>query len=161
MDSLSPYRMTRHLSCPAAALVALSLIGRPIAAAPEDDVVTTFERFVAAQNEHDPRAVEALLLDSPDLLWITRGTPIWGSQAAMERFATLYRGTWQLAPESESLKVMMLGADAAQLFVPIVFTIGPAGETGEPARFLMNQVLVRTEAGWKISSILPIPAPAE
>src|SRR5206468_1317891 len=28
-------------------------------------------------------------------------------------------------------------------------------------RFLMNQVLLKTPAGWKVASILPIPAPAQ
>ncbi len=120
----------------------------------------TFERFVAAQNDHDAEAVEALLLDSPDFLWITRGNPVWGPDAAMERFATLYQGTWQLEPEADSLRVMMLTDDVAQLYVPIMFTIGPSGQTAEPTRFLMNQVLVKTADGWKISGLLPIPAPA-
>ena len=158
---MSSYRMTRHLSCAAAALVALGVVGTPLAAAPEDDVAVTFDRFVAAQNAHDPDAVEALLLDSPDFLWITRGNPVLGTEAAMERCSTLSQGTWQLDPESESPKVTMLGDDVAHLCLPIIFTTGPSGETVEPMRFLMNQVLVRTETGWKISSILPIPALAE
>ena len=58
-----------------------------------------FERFIAAQNAHDAAAVEALLWDSPDFLWITRGTPIWGRTAAMERFRALYAGTWRLEPD--------------------------------------------------------------
>jgi len=55
----------------------------------------------------------------------------------------------------------MLRDDVAQLYVPIVFTIGPAGQPAQPTRFLMNQVLVKTPAGWKVSSILPIPAPSQ
>ena len=79
----------------------------------------------------------------------------------MKRFATLYQGTWHLEPEVASLKVIMIGGGAAQLYVPIVFTIGPSGQSAQPPRFLMNQLLVKTEAGWKISNILPIPAPAQ
>jgi hypothetical protein len=37
--------------------------------------------------------------------------------------------------------------------------ISQAGQTAQPARFHMNQVLVETADGWKVSSILPIPAP--
>ena len=59
----------------------------------------TFDRFVAAQNEHDAEAVEALLLDAPGFRWITRGKPGWGAAAAMERFATLYQGTSHLDPD--------------------------------------------------------------
>ena len=58
-----------------------------------------FERFVAAQNAHDPVAAEALLWNSPDFLWITRGQAIWGRTAAMERFRALYAGTWRLEPD--------------------------------------------------------------
>jgi hypothetical protein len=105
--------------------------------------------------------VESLLLDSSDFLWITRGTPIWGGDAAMERFATLYQGTWHLDTDMAGLRVMVLGDDVAQLYVPILFTIAPAGQSAEPTRFLMNQILVKTADGWKVSSILPIPAPAE
>lgn len=161
MDKSSPRRMVCPLSCAAAALVALSVTNSPLAAAPQDEVHATFERFVAAQNEHDAAAVEALLLDSSDFLWITRGKPIWGADAAMERFAALYQGTWHLDPDADSLKVMMVEDDVAQLYVPIMFTIAPSGQSAEPTRFLMNQILVKTAAGWKISSILPIPAPAD
>lgn len=130
------------------------------AAAPEDDVRKTFEQFVAAQNAHDVRAVGNLLLESPDFLWITRGTPIWGRDAALKRFQALYEGTWHLAPESGALKVSMLGDATAQVFVPIVFSIGPRGQPAQTTRFLMNQVLVKTPSGWKVSSVLPIPAAA-
>lgn len=130
-------------------------------AGPEDEVRATFDRFVVAQNAHDIKAVETLLLGSPDFLWITRGTPIWGPDAAIKRFAALYEGTWRLDPEPSSLKIIMIGEGVAQIFVPIVFTIGPPGQPPQQTKFLMNQVLVKTPSGWRVSSILPIPAPAQ
>jgi ketosteroid isomerase-like protein len=141
-------------------LAALAVAAAPLAAASPDEVRQTFERFVAAQNAHDVKAVEGLLLDSPDFLWITRGTPIWGREAALKRFKALYEGTWQLAPETGALKAVMLGEGTAQLFVPVSFSIGAPGQAPQSTRFLLNQVLVKTPAGWKISAILPIPAPA-
>lgn len=142
------------------ALLLIPLVTNAAFAAPEDDVRATFERFVAAQNAHDVKAVESLLLNSPDFLWITRGAPVWGSDSALKRFTALYEGTWRLDPEASSLKITMLGNSAAQLYVPIMFTIGAAGQPAQPTRFLMNQILVKTAGGWKVSSILPIPAPA-
>jgi ketosteroid isomerase-like protein len=130
-------------------------------AGPEDEVRATFDRFVVAQNAHDIKAVETLLLGSPDFLWITRGTPIWGPDAAIKRFAALYEGTWRLDPEPSSLKITMIGEGVAQIFVPIVFTIGPPGQPPQQMKFLMNQVLVKTPSGWRVSSILPMPAPAQ
>jgi hypothetical protein len=49
----------------------------------------------------------------------------------------------------------------AQLYVPITFMIAPASQPAQPTRFLMNQILVKTPEGWKVSSILPIPVPMQ
>ena len=141
-------------------LMTLTLTIKPAIAAPEDEVRATFDRFVVAQNAHDIKAVESLLLGSPNFLWITRGTPVWGHDAALKRFGALYDGTWRLDPESSALKITMIGEGVAQIYVPILFTIGAAGQPPQQTRFLMNQVLVKTSDGWRVSSVLPIPAPA-
>jgi hypothetical protein len=130
-------------------------------AAPEDEVRATFDRFVAAQNAHDIKTAESLLLGSRDFLWVTRGTAVWGQEVAIKRFAALYEGTWRLEPDLPNLKIIFLGTGVAQLYVPIMFMIGAAGQTPQQTRFLMNQILVATPDGRKVSSILPIPAPAQ
>jgi ketosteroid isomerase-like protein len=148
----------RSIAC--ATLLLGSLLIKPAVAAPEDEVRSIFDRFVTAQNAHDIKAVESLLLASPDFLWITRGAPVWGQDAALKRFAALYEGTWRLDPELTSLKAIMIGEGVAQVYVPIMFTIGATGQPPQQAKFLMNLVLVKAQAGWKVSSILPIPVPA-
>lgn len=151
--------MCRYLSF--VTLVVVALVSRLALAAPEDEVRAQFERFVVAQNAHDIKAVGELLLDSPNFLWITRGTPIWGREAALKRFEALYQGTWMLDPRKEELKVIMLRDDVAQLYVPIMFTIGAQNQPAQPSRFLMNQLIVKTPSGWKTATILPIPAPQQ
>ncbi len=151
--------MCRYLSL--LTLVVVALVSRPALAASEDEVRAQFERFVAAQNAHDIKAVGELLLDSPNFLWITRGTPIWGREAALKQFEALYQGTWMLDPRKEELKVIMLRDDVAQLYVPIMFTIGAQKQPAQPTRFLMNQLIVKTPSGWKTATILPIPAPQQ
>ena len=101
-----------------------------------------------------------MLYDSPNLLWISRGTVVWGKEAALKRFEMFYQGTWKLEPEFGALKVMQLGPKTAQVFVPIVFTIGAPGQSAQVTKSLMNQILVKTADGWRVSSILPIPVPA-
>jgi len=59
------------------------------------------------------------------------------------------------------LRITLLGENVAQIYVPIVFTIGPPGQDAPKSRFLMNQVLLKTSGGWRVSSILPIPAPTK
>jgi uncharacterized protein (TIGR02246 family) len=145
--------------------VALSCVMLSIAgiaqAGTEDEVKALFAKFVAAQNAHDLKAVGETLHDSPEFLWITRGAPIWGREAALERFEALYQGTWSLEPKIDELRVIEVQPNVIHLFVPMTFMISPAGKSALPARFLMNQVLVKTADGWKVSSILPIPAPPQ
>jgi ketosteroid isomerase-like protein len=129
-------------------------------AATEDEVRVMFDRFVTAQNAHDVKAVEALLVDTPNFLWVTRGAPVWGREAALKRFATLYEGTWRLDPDLSGMKVIAIDENVAQIYVPITFMIGPPGQPAQSTRFLMNQVLIKSKDGWRVSSILPIPAPA-
>jgi ketosteroid isomerase-like protein len=125
----------------------------------DEQVRDTFRKFVAAQNAHDLQAVEQILLDSPEFLWITRGTPIWGRAQAIARFRDIYAGTWQLAPDTSALRLIHVREGVVQVFVPVQFTIGPAGQPPQVSQFLINQVLVKTDAGWRISSILPILVP--
>ena len=131
-----------------------------VTAAPEDDVRLVFDQFVKAQNSHDVIAVRELLLDSPNFIWVTRGAPIWGRDAALKRFETLYEGTWKLSPDMANLKAVLVSDTTAQLHVPITFNIGAPGQPAPDAPFLMNQTLVKTAAGWRIANILPIPLPA-
>jgi hypothetical protein len=124
-----------------------------------EDIRGTFERFVAAQNAHDTEKVASILKEGEDFLWVTRGSPVWGRDAAMMRFGALYQGTWHLEPTMSEFRVIALGPGVAQIFVPVAFQIGPAGQPAQPAKFLMNQTLVKVSSEWRITSILPIPLP--
>ena len=135
------------------------LCGGAAHAGTEDEVKAAFERFVEVQNAHDAKALEGLLLDSGQFLWITRGVPIWGREAALQRFTQNYQGTWKLEPEWPALRVVPVGAEAAHLFVPVRFTVGAPGAAPTGARLFINQVLLKTSSGWRVTSILPIPAP--
>lgn len=50
---------------------------------------------------------------------------------------------------------------AAHLYAPILFTIGATGQPAQDSWTFINQTLVKTADGWKLLSILPIPAPAQ
>ena len=139
-------------------LLLLALAGSARAAT-DDDVKAMFTKFVAAQNAHDIKAVGDLLQDSPHFLWVTRGAPIWGRDAALKRFEAIYQGTWSLDAKLEDLRIIELQPNVSEIYVPITFMIGEAGQTAQLTRFLMNIVTVKTAEGWKVSSILPIPAP--
>ncbi len=130
-------------------------------ASTEDEVRAAFDRFVQVQNSHDMKALEALLADSPQFLWITRGTAVWGRDAALQRFAKLYEGTWRLEPDTASVRVVSISDSVAQVYAAVQFTIGTPGQPPQATRFLLNQVLVKSGGAWRVMSIFPIPAPAQ
>jgi uncharacterized protein (TIGR02246 family) len=130
-------------------------------ASTEEEVRAVFDRFVQIQNAHDTKALEALLADSPQFLWITRGSPVWGREAALQRFAKNYEGTWRLDPDPASVRVTALADNAAQLHATVQFTIGAPNQPPQVTRFFLNQVLVKSGGAWRVMSIFPIPAPAQ
>jgi len=147
--------------CSIAVLVAAAFCqGAAAVAGVEDEVRASFERFVQVQNTHDSKALEGLLADSAGFLWITRGTAIWGRDAALLQFAKLYAGTWRLDPEYGGMRVVTISEDVAQIHVPVQFTTGAAGQAPQVARLYLNQVLVRSGGAWRVMSIFPIAAPA-
>lgn len=129
------------------------------AAGVEEEVRAAFERFVEVQNRHDAGALAGILADTPQFLWITRGNVVWGHEAALKRFRTLYEGTWRLDPEMAQLRIVPLSEEVAQIHIPIVFTTGAPGQPSQASRVFINQVLVKREGRWRVVSIFPIPAP--
>lgn len=141
------------------AIALMSSVGA-VHASTEDEVRAVFDRFVQVQNAHDAKVLETLLADSPQFLWITRGTAVWGRDAALQRFAKLYEGTWRLDPDPASVRVTSISDGVAQLHAAVQFTVGAPGQPPQVTRFLLNQVLVKSGGTWRVMSIFPIPAPA-
>jgi hypothetical protein len=142
---------------------AVALIGsiEGACASTEDEVRATFDRFVQVQNAHDTKALGTLLADSPQFLWITRGTVVWGRDAALQRFSKLHEGIWRLDPDPASVRVTPISDGAAQLHATVQFTVGAPNQPPQVTRFFLNQVLVKSGGAWRVMSIFPIPAPAQ
>jgi hypothetical protein len=141
--------------------ISLACAGSGAHASAEDEVRAAFDRFVRIQNAHDAKALEPLLADSPQFLWITRGTAVWGRDAALQRFSKLYEGTWRLDPDSTTVRVVSLSDSVAQLHATVQFTIGAPNQPPQTTRFLLNQVLVKSGSVWRVMSIFPIPVPPQ
>ncbi|MFT3791843.1 MAG: nuclear transport factor 2 family protein [Rudaea sp.] len=155
--------MSATVRCIASSLVVaigLACASGRAQASTETEIRAAFDRFVQVQNAHDATALSGLLSDSPQFLWITRGTAIWGREAALQRFAGLYQGTWQLEPDLASVRVVDLSKDAARLYAEVKFTIGAPNQPAQTTRFLFNQEWVKSHGTWRVMSILPIPAAA-
>jgi hypothetical protein len=134
-------------------------VAPPAAPSAETEIRVLFDRFILAQNAHNLATVGEQLLDSPRLLWITGGPPVFGRVAALKRSEAVFQGTWHVEPKLDELQVTLLREDVAQLYVPIVLTMGPSGQAAQTSRSLGDQVLVKTAQGWQVASFVVIPAP--
>jgi uncharacterized protein (TIGR02246 family) len=112
-----------------------------------------YETFAAAQNARDLGGVRAVLSENPDFLWISDGRPIWGREAMLERMAGFQKAeVWQVEPEFEAARVVVLDDDTAVFHIPLVLVIGSAAD---PARlkWLVEVLCQKEAAGWRIAGL--------
>jgi uncharacterized protein (TIGR02246 family) len=135
-----------------ALMLAVSL-GSPVQADPQQDIRVLYETFVAAQNAHDIEAVRAVLSESPDFLWITDGRPVWGREEMLARMASFQNAEiWQVEPEYDASRVIVLDDDTAVFHIPLVLVIG---SKADPARlkWLVEVLCQKEPAGWRIAGL--------
>jgi len=131
------------------------------AATMEDEVRAVFDRYIAVQNAHDLKAMRNLLVDSPDFLWITRGRPVWGREAALKSLDERYKGTWHIEPDRKEFRVISVSRRVAQVYATTQLTVGDPGAEPSRIRLYINLVMVKKPEGWRIASILPILVPPQ
>src|SRR5437879_11938573 len=131
------------------------------AATMEEEVRAVFDKYIAIQNAHDLKSMRGLLADSPDLLWISRGKPVWGREAALKSLEERYKGTWHIEPDRKELRVISVSRRVAQVYATTQLTVGDPGAEPSKIRLYINLVMVKKPEGWRIASILPILVPPQ
>jgi uncharacterized protein (TIGR02246 family) len=137
-------------------LAVLLLAASSARASMEEEVRAVFDKYIAAQNAHDLKAVRSLLSDSPDMLWISRGKAIWGREAALKTLEERYKGTWKIDVDRKELRVISVSRRVAQVYAPTQLSAGEPGAEPARNRLYINVVMVKKPEGWQIVSILPI-----
>jgi uncharacterized protein (TIGR02246 family) len=122
----------------------------------EDEVRAVFDKYIATQNAHDLKGMRNLLSESPDMLWISRGKPIWGRDAALKSLEERYKGTWKIDVDKKELRVISVSRRVAQVYAPTELSVGEPGAEPARNRLYINLVMVKKPEGWQIVSILPI-----
>jgi uncharacterized protein (TIGR02246 family) len=139
----------------------LAVIGTAQAATMEDEVRAVFDKYIAIQNAHDLKSMRSLFADSPDLLWISRGKPVWGREAALKSLEERYKGTWHIDVDRKELRIISVSRRVAQIYAPTQLTVGEPGVDPSKTRLYINLVMVKKPEGWQIVSILPILVPPQ
>ena len=127
----------------------------------EEEVRAVFDKYIATQNAHDLKGMRSLLADSPDVLWISRGKPIWGREAALKTLEERYKGTWKIDVDKKELRVISVSRRVAQVYAPTQLSAGEPGAEPARNRLYINLVMVKKPEGWQIVSVLPILVPPQ
>lgn len=135
-----------------------------VSAADIEDIRALFLRQAAGETAHDIAAIDAVLArtppDQPDPVnFVARAYCFWGREAVIEHFRTIFAGTWRFEPDQSAIRVTPLGADVAHIYAPTRITLGAVGQEPATYPFLINEFAIRTPDGWRISTIVPVPAP--
>src|SRR3979411_2878554 len=119
------------------------------AATMEDEVRAVFDKYIAVQNAHDLKAMRSLLADSPDLLWISRGKPIWGREAALKSLEERYRGAWRIDVDKKELRIISVSRRVAQVYETTQLPVGDPGVEPARNRLYINLLMVKKPQGWQ------------
>ncbi len=125
---------------------------------------TAFKDLIDAENRHDLPAVEKLVWNSQDTLFVAKA-PVgwkgyWGKSDVMQHFHDLYQTHFQIDPDYPNEKVVHLTPDVAETYVPVNIT-AVYGGFPKPAPFIIVLLWVKSTEGWKMATDIPIPVPAE
>ncbi|HTQ73367.1 MAG TPA: SgcJ/EcaC family oxidoreductase [Burkholderiales bacterium] len=137
-------------------LLAASMFATAAHANMEEEVRAVFDKYIATQNAHDLKGMRGLLADTPDILWISRGKPIWGREAVLKTLEERYKGTWKIDVDKKELRVISVSRRVAQVYAPTQLSAGEPGAEPSRNRLYINLVMVKKPEGWQIVSILPI-----
>ena len=120
-------------------------------------------RQAAAASAHDIAAFEQVLVSVPPghqdpIVMVARAYQFWGKTALIDHFKETFKGVWKFEPDVQAIKVIPLTPDVAQIYAPTQITLGASDASARTAPFLVYEIAVRTPEGWRIASIVPVPA---
>ncbi|ANN65486.1 DUF4440 domain-containing protein [Bordetella bronchialis] len=128
-----------------------------------DAVRAVFLAQAAAATAHDLQAFDAVLVhaapgQADPVVFVARAYQFWGRPALLAHFQETFKGVWKFEPDRDAIRIQPLTADAAQIYAPTRITLGHKPEDARSASFLVYETAIRTPQGWRIASIVPVPA---
>ncbi|WP_420998284.1 YybH family protein [Cupriavidus sp. 30B13] len=134
-----------------------------VSASDTQEIRALFLRQAAAATAHDIVAFEGVLATPPagqpdPVTFVARAYQFWGKPALVDHFKETFKGVWKFEPDAERIRIVPLSADVAELYAPTQVTSGASEASAKTVPFLVYEVAVRTAAGWRIASIVPVSA---
>jgi hypothetical protein len=138
------------------------------AAKAEAEIRVLYKRLIDDENAHDIAAVRRMVWKSPSALFVAKTkTPaegnwagFWGTDTVVDHINDLFQsGTFVMAPDYDSEKIVRLSRDVMETYVPITISVAYAGQTGTPKPFLMIVEWVKDHGEWKMATDIALPIP--
>jgi hypothetical protein len=141
--------------------------GPAISAATETELRSIYKRLIDAENSHDIAAVRGFIWNSQTALFVAKTKTaaegnwagFWGKDVVVDHINELFQGTFVMTPDFSREKVVQLGVDVAQTYVPLEISVGYAGQAGTPKPFLMIVEWVKDQGEWKMATDIALPIP--
>jgi ketosteroid isomerase-like protein len=120
---------------------------------------SAYVAFMDAQNAHSIPRIQAQLFDSPKLVWLTTGGPIYGQAAILGRFKQLFTGTWSATVDYTKTDIIVRSPTTADVIAPLSLTattvVGGNPYTGKAIVVTMFE---KVGKDWKVAGIVPVAA---
>ena len=146
-------------------LLLLSLRAGASASGTEEEIRNIYRNLIDAENRHDLAAVRELVWNSPSTLFVAKA-PVgwhgyWGVEDVMQHLHDMYQRPFRIDPIYEEEKVVFLTPEIAETYVPVRISVAYGGQNPTPKPFVMVLVWIHTPQGWKMTTDIPIPIPAD
>ena len=131
----------------------------------EREIRSIYKNLIDAENRHDLPAVRELVWNSPSTLFVAKA-PVgwhgyWGIEDVMQHLHDMYQQPFRIDPIYEEERVVFLTPDIAETYVPVRISVAYGGQNPAPKPFVMVLVWIHTPQGWKMTTDIPIPVPAD
>jgi ketosteroid isomerase-like protein len=158
--------MLTRLTLVAVAALVLVSSGAPARASElnNDQVAirSTYTAFIDAQNAHNISAIQKQLWDSPKLVWLTVGGPIYGQTAVLGRFKQLFLGTWSATVDYTKTDIIVRSATTADVIAPMSVTATTiVGGSPYTAKAIVVTMFEKVGKDWLVAGIVPVAAAAK
>jgi ketosteroid isomerase-like protein len=129
------------------------------------EIKRAYKNLIDAENGHDLAAVKGMVWDSPLALFVAKA-PVgwhgyWGIDDVMQYLHDMYQQPFRIDPVYEEEKVVFITPDVAEAYAPVRITVAYGGQNPVPKPFIMVLVWIKTPKGWKMTTDIPIPIPAD
>jgi len=129
------------------------------------EIKRIFKELIDSENKHDLPAVRAMVWNSDSTLFVAKA-PVgwhgyWGIEDVMEHLHDMYQQPFRIDPLYQEEKVVFITPNIAETYAPVQITVAYGGQNPVPKPFVMVLLWIKTSAGWKMTTDIPVPVPPE